>query len=236
MTVETPTFIYAMSPLERSSFDTFFEAGSVTEILRNPGQLRPSGWDLTTSDNPRLVKGEYWEVKQADRKLIRVYQDGSLLVRVAADNTYLAWGRNLVHFRQQPRLNSVAMTEFSYNFVLLCGRVLQLMHPIPNSVSLFIGIKNAFLDKEVPLYVTPYPTHTNGWQFDQEQFPAQDHSMERSFSVQSQELISRPGLSAYLLLKAIYTWFGVTADRIPYVRTHENERFVDPADLLNLKP
>jgi len=151
---ENPTFIYAMTPRGDSSFKNFFETGPVMELLENPGELRYAGWDLKTRDRARIVKGEYLEVKSGERKLIRLYEDGSLIVRAGAGADFLGWGRGDAEFGQKPRLNPVAVIEFTYNFANLCGRLVKLLEPIPKAVVLRIDIRNAFLQNS-RLYMIP---------------------------------------------------------------------------------
>jgi hypothetical protein len=91
---EMPVFIYSMVPFQTTSYKNFFEAGPLKSLLENPGQLRSAGWDLTTNSHAKIIKGDYIELTSAERKRIQVYEDGSVFVRVSADNDYLSWGLN----------------------------------------------------------------------------------------------------------------------------------------------
>src|SRR6266849_503363 len=109
-----PVFVYSMSA-RGTAFKNFFEPGELKKIIENPGQFRPSGWDLITRDRARIVKGQYFEVSSAERKRIRVYQDGSVIVRVYGDEDFLSWGQNKNNFQQSPRVNTIALIEFTLN-------------------------------------------------------------------------------------------------------------------------
>ena len=118
---EMPIFIYSMVPLQTTSYRNFFEDGPLKSLLEKPGQLRYAGWDLTTNGPRKIIKGDYIELTSAERKRIQVYEDGSVFVRVSADNDYLSWGQSESNFRETPRLNTLALIEFSLNFCNMLG-------------------------------------------------------------------------------------------------------------------
>jgi len=112
---KTPSLILAASPLERIRLpDSFFEEnGPYYELLKNPSYLRYSGWNLRTLDTPRLKRGDYWEVTNGERKLLRLYSDGSFVAAASADQDFLGW-------RQEEKpavLHALAAIEFVYEFV-----------------------------------------------------------------------------------------------------------------------
>jgi len=232
---ETPTFIYAMTPAGATSFKNFFEAGPVKELLEKPGELRYSGWDLNTRDQVKIVKGEYLELRNGERKLIRLYEDGALIVRVDASEDFLGWGRGDVEFKQKPRLNPVAVIEFTYNFVNLCSKLVKFLHPKPNTVGIRVEIRNAFFENS-KLYMIPYGTGTTAWHFDDEQYKAPEASVIREIDVSIDELTSRPDIVAYSLVQKIYAWFGISSEKIPYVSAEGDKKFVDSQKIINSKP
>src|SRR5271170_186 len=144
MRTDRPVFIYSMSPRGKTAYKQFFEPGDLKKIIEDPGQIRNAGWDLTTGERARIVNGEYLEVASAERKRIRVYNDGSVLVRVSGDEDYLSWGQNAQTFDRAPRLNTLSLIEFTLNFCKLCSRLVVLMEPRPREVDLKVEIKNAF--------------------------------------------------------------------------------------------
>src|SRR5260370_39723392 len=98
MKSDGPTFLYSMTPSDRTSYQRFFELGRIKTVLENPGQLRPSGWELITRDPARIIDGKYVEVISGERKRIPLSDDGSLFVGVAADEAFLGWGQNTQNF------------------------------------------------------------------------------------------------------------------------------------------
>src|SRR5258708_19819862 len=129
MKTHRPIFLYSMAPRDRTSYKHFFELGPLKALLENPGQLRGSGWDLLTHDKARIVKGEYLELTSAERKRIQVYEDGSVLVRVSGDEDFMSWGPNTKNFNEAPRLNTLALIEFTLNFFTLSSPLVQYITP-----------------------------------------------------------------------------------------------------------
>ncbi|MGB6875599.1 MAG: hypothetical protein WBD87_06150 [Candidatus Acidiferrales bacterium] len=229
---EMPVFIYSMVPLQTTSYKTFFEAGPLKSLLENPGQLRSAGWDLTTNNHARIIKGDYIELTGAERKRIQVYEDGSLFVRVSADNDFLSWGLNSNNFREMPRLNTLALIEFSLNFCRLCSALTKHMEPQPPEVELKVEIRNAFFDKS-KLFLIPHPVSTYGFAFTDDRHYAPEASTTRRQSVATEQLQSRPDVVAFLLVRQIFLWFGAAPDMIPYSSNEQNLKFIDENKIRN---
>jgi hypothetical protein len=223
---ESPLFIYSMVPVEKTTFKHFFETGPLKSLLENPGQLRNFGWDLTTQEPARIVKGQYLELKSAERKLLQVYEDGSFFVRVSAAHDYLAWGVNEGIPQQWGRLNTLALIEFSLNFCLLCARLVEHLEPQPSEVVLRVEIRNAFFGKS-KLYLTPHSVSSYSFGFGDDSKIAPESSMKGHVQVLTERLKSRPQEAAYLLVRQIFIWFGIREDMIPYASVENDVRFID---------
>lgn len=226
MTSQRPMFIFSMVPRDHTSFKDFFESVELRSLLEAPGQIRPSGWDLVTHDRARIIKGDYLELKSAERKRIQVYEDGSIFVRVPGDEDFLSWGINDKTFKEMPRLNTLALVEFSLNFCNLCSGLIKYMRPEPSEVELAVEVKNAFLESS-KLFLIPHPVSTQWWHFSDERHYAPDPSTKRRVLVAAQLLKSRPDVIAFLLLRQIFLWFGVASDMIPYSSSEGDLKFVD---------
>jgi hypothetical protein len=223
---EMPIFIYSMVPLQTTSYKNFFEAAPFKSLLENPGNLRYAGWDLTTNGPARIIKGDYIELTSAERKRIQVYEDGSLFVRVSADSDYLSWGLNDSDFRETPRLNTLALIEFSLNFCRLCSALTKFMEPQPTEVELKVEIRNAFFDKS-KLFLIPHPVSTRWFLYTDERCVAPEPSTTRRLSVATEQLQRRPDVVAFLLVRQIFLWFGASPDTIPYSSSENDFKFID---------
>lgn len=233
MRTDRPVFIYSMTPLGRTAYKQFFEPGDLKKIIEDPGQIRNAGWDLTTRDRARIVNGEYLEVASAERKRIRVYEDGSVLVRVSGDEDYLSWGQNSETFDRAPRLNTLSLIEFTLNFCKLCSRLVELMEPRPQEVYLKVEIKNAFFG-QAKLFLIPRPVSTWAVAASHDRHYAPEASMARKIIVATDELRTSPNATAYMLLRQVFYWFGVETGEIPYTSlTSNGSRFVDENLIIN---
>jgi hypothetical protein len=233
VTTDRPVFIYSMTPLGRTAYKQFFEPGDLKKIIEDPGQIRHAGWDLTTRARARIVNGEYLEVASAERKRIRVYEDGSVLVRISGDEDFLSWGQNTNHFDQAPRLNTLSLIEFTLNFCKLCSRLVDVMDPQPREVNLKVEIKNAFFGK-AKLFLIPQPVSSWAFTMTDDRYYAKEASMTRKVVVAMDELRTSPNAAAYKLLRQIFYWFGVERDDIPYTSLAPNgSRFVDENLIVN---
>lgn len=235
MKSETPFFIYSMAPLQTTSYKHFFEAGPIRSLLENPGQLRYAGWDLTMNGPAKIVKGDYIELTSAERKHIQVYEDGSVFVRVSADNDYLSWGLNDNNFRETPRLNTLALIEFSLNFCRLCSALTKFMEPQPTEVEFKVEIRNAFFEKS-KLFLIPHPVSTHWFMYTDNRFVAPEPSATRRLSVATELLRSRPDVAAFLLVRQIFLWFGASPDTIPYSSGEADLKFIDEDMIRNSRP
>lgn len=219
-----PAYVLAAAPQESARLHGLFKSGpnTIMELMRNPNYTRPSGWDLRTLDDPRIVEGEYLEVGYADYKLIRVYEDGTVVLRAAADHSLLGWGREEDQFQQKPRLNSVALIELTYHFVLFYCDILKHFKEPPHTIVFTVEIHGAILNNGQHLYLIPYSVGTIGWSRDSSKYPAPKSDMSKQIEISSELLQDNPDSVAYDLVEKVFTWFGIPIDQIPYVNKGED--------------
>jgi hypothetical protein len=220
-----------MIPVEKTRFKHFFETGPLKSLLEDPGELRYAGWDLTTRRQARIVKGQYLELENAERKRLHVYEDGSFFVRVSADQDYLSWGVNEENFRRAPRLNTLALIEFTLNFCLLCSGLVKYLDPEPSQIDLNLEIRNAFFG-ESKLSLIPRAVSSFWFGYD-DRYIAQEPSTKRHIRVPTEQLKIRPDVTAYMLVREIFIWFGITPDTIPYASVENGVRYIDRIKIEN---
>ncbi len=56
---------------------------------------------------------------------------------------------------------------------------------------------------------------------------APEESMHKHRDVATSDLAAAPHAIAFLLVQLIYSWFGITSEKIPYVSQVNDVRFVD---------
>lgn len=225
---KTPIFVFVARPAQKVKLTDLFEDGPVRKLLEHPGELRYAGWDLQTLDRARIVKGEYLEVTLADRKVVRLYEDGMLFARVPADETFLGWAASddKKPFAEQPRLNPLSLIEFTYNFVDLSRRVTEHCHPAPQRHKLLVSIRNATMGGK-KLYMNPYGLETWARLTDQDHYEAPEDSGDVEIEIDTATLVEQPARAAYLLVEKIYLWFGVPTNEIPYTTGSGDSKALD---------
>src|SRR5205085_1031727 len=121
-----PSYIISARPSRPNRLEDLFAFGenSIASMLANPGSFRYAGWTLETLDQPRIVGGEYLEVMNGPRKVIRLYEDGTLLFKADAGPAFLGWGRDEDDYAKKPRLHSLAAIEVTTSFVHFYARLL----------------------------------------------------------------------------------------------------------------
>jgi len=225
--------IYSAIPGEQVEVRTFFDTGtdSVSKLLENPGQLRYAGWDMQTLDRARIVTGEYLEVRNGDRKIIALYRDGTLIARVSAGEDFLGHASKHREGNIDLRINPIALVEFTYNFVEFYRKAISFLEPRPKTIQLSVHVKDAFLKDGGKLYLIPYGVKTWAWEFDDDKSFAPENDKQIFLLVDCDRLASDVAGAAYDLLKEIYGWFGLSADKIPYTVEKEGHKFVNPDEI-----
>lgn len=224
---ESPVFALSAAPRQSTSFRDFFGRGGPRELLEHPGELRYAGWDLSTGDQARIVRGEFLEVGTPDWKLVQLYEDGTLIARVPGDDNFLAWastGRR--PFWEHPKLNPLALIEFVYSFVILYGRLLTFLNPAPLQVCCRAELRH-LISGDARVYLVPHGLDTMMWMTERVKHFAPASVMQREQDVDGSSLLSRPERVAYVIVERVYTWFGATPEEIPYVAESAEGRVVD---------
>ena len=229
--IKQPLYILSAVPVEPSKISNIFELkeNSVSGFMENPGVQRSGGWDLQTLDHAKIIKGEYLEVRNGKRKIINLYEDGTLIYRMAADEEMLGWGRNKSEYEKSPRLNPVAVIESTYNFVIFYQTLLlKYFENKPQNVKFMIYIKNAILNN-ARLYLLPYGIKNTSWIFDaeDERKYAQANDLEKEITFPSQEIEGNYEHIAYELIKLFYLLFGIPSNQIPYTEEKNKVRIID---------
>lgn len=224
---DTPIFVFTARPTSRVRLRGIFEQGPLKELIERPGTLRYAGWNMETQEQSRIIKGEYLEVALGDWKTIQLYEDGMLLAKVKADADFLAWGsRSDEGFEKRPRLNPLALIEFTYSFVDVFSRVLQHADPQPTTSVLQVSIRNAFRAEE-RLYLNPYGLEAVAHMIDQNRYRAPENDGEISIQVDAGLVRNNVPRAAYLFVERIYLWFGAPVNQIPYTSGEGDAKVID---------
>ena len=223
----TPIFVYTARPTNRVRLRGIFEQGPLKELIEKPGTLRYAGCNMETQEQSRIVKGEYLEVALGDWKTIQLYEDGMLLAKVKADADFLAWGsRDDEGFEKRPRLNPLALIEFTYSFIDVFSRAMQHADPQPSTCVFQVSIRNTFRAEE-RLYLNPYGLETFAHMTDQTRYRAPEDNGVVEVQVDTNLIRNNVPRAAYLFAERIYLWFGVHVNQIPYTTGEGDARVID---------
>ena len=155
-----------------------------------------------------------------ERKFLRLYQDGTLLVRVAADQDFLGWGVNERDFLRFPRLNPVAVAELHVTFVLLYRELVLRLKQGPASISVKLLLTDA-VSNGWRLYMTEYASIHNMDPYVLDQYPLQQQPAEEELELPVEELVTTPTRAAYKVLKAFTSMFDLPDEKIPFSNANE---------------
>ena len=94
-------------------------AGNGSELIKyieNPKSFRNMGWDLRTLGRAVPVAGEYLQITNGDRKIIRIYRDGQIIF--AASEDFFGHGMEIEQEEVDKtfKFNSMASAEVISNF------------------------------------------------------------------------------------------------------------------------
>lgn len=199
---------------------------SPTYWLADIKRFRRSGFDVSIPGP--VVPGEAddtLELTWYDRKLLRLYQDGTLLFRARADNEFLGWAEP-AYFAHSPHLNPVAVVEVQASFVALYRSVCERLKRLDEVVQFRLQLNPG--DYGGSLAMTRY--HARGHHVDPFTLPTwtlQEVPAEASFQVAMAELREHPMGVAYQALVAFSSWFDVPKSELDFVHDTPHGREID---------
>jgi len=221
----TPVLYLGAAPTESAAIPDLFRSEEVRTILERPPVTRPEGFNVLTNERAQIVGGERFVI-DAWRKHLELHKDGTF-IGIATFSDFLGWPREGDAFAGNPKVNSLALIEFTHDFFKTYEAILDHLDPLPVPLRCQIGIRGAHAFDQ-PLWIAPYALNTLGYEHPRAQSRAPSDSIRREVEVEAQQDRPhiRPGQIAYALVELIYNWFGLTSDVIPYAS--EDAREIDP--------
>lgn len=225
--IKSPLFILGAAPTKKIELPDFFqEDGSFFKLLKDPPYLRYSGWNLLTLDYPKIVDGQCWEVRNGDRKTIRLYRDGSFVAVAYADNTFLGWGQSDEDFKNSPRLNSLAIIEYVYEFVELYRNLLSNLNSAME-IRFDVSVKNSKVEDK-NLYLVAQRVNDPFYGLMGETGELKKDFDEQIFTEFQIDNKDSSKYIAFKILEKLFNRFSIASNKIPYTKVDEaNRRFVD---------
>lgn len=188
----------------------------ITNLIENPPHFRYAGWDLQTLDQAKPVAGEFLQVTNGDRKILRVYRDGQIVF--AGDENFIGFGvnkENQVNFS----VNVLAIAEIIANFVNFTQELSKHLADFPFSVSFKVQFFNPYREEVELIGVN------RGNSFSDQIGSLQLDTSEREILVDFDNF--KPEKVAYLILAEFFYFFGISEDRFWYVNKETKEINLD---------
>jgi hypothetical protein len=224
--------VLAVSTLGANRVRRFADAQSsgVAALLERPPSFRYAGFDLTTLDEAHRVGEDCLEVANGQRKIVRLYQDGTLLARLAADSTFLGWGQDQSAFQRNPRLNPVAVAEAHLAFVHLYSALIPHLAYVPEAVIFNMELEGAQVGTH-RLYLTAWYKQGIQAVYDPERYSAHGARLHVTQDLAAKLVRNSPNAAAYRLLVKFYDFFDMAPDLIPLVVEGAEGREIDVEQL-----
>lgn len=199
-------------------------------LLANPPTFRRTGFDTSTGDVPRLGPDNSVEVG-GGRQLLRLYQDGTLLFRVPADDDFLAWAES--DFQQFPRLNPVAVVEVHAAFIHLYQKVLERLKSPPRVITTHLSLTNATIGDQ-RLFLTQYFSPGSTDKYGAKKYLLQMDPSEDEVDLSPEEVYNHPNRAAFRILAKFAGFFDMPEEEIPFCRAGDG-REIDIAAIQSLR-
>jgi hypothetical protein len=234
--VAEPLFYLAGAPKDQVHVSTLTREQGVREFLEHPPYARYEGWNLVTLERAELQSGPRLHIQNGQRKFIDLHIDGTLTA-IGTFDGFLGWGRWV--FAERPKVNGLAVVEFTHEFVSFYERLLdEYVEPLAAEVRFAIGVRHAHYQHEGEarkLYLSPGPI---GDLYDLDQYnrrEAPESALADAIDVETSaaEPHIAIGKVSYELLRRFYNWFGFTDEAVPYTNEQHNE--IDFAQIQNMR-
>lgn len=201
-------------PQPNKVVDIFAGNSPVVQLIENPPSFRHAGWDLQTLDRAKPIVGEYLQVANGDRKVVRVFRDGQIIA--AGNSNFFGHGVN-TDPEQGFALNGLAVAEFISNFVNFSIKLSEQLDIAPSSMILKVRLLNPTKEKMKLELVRkggfPFPETAGEIYLDlvDREVPV---SLDQGFKLEQ---------IAYHLLSEFFYFFGRREDEFWYVNKQTKE-------------
>lgn len=216
----TPYFVAVATVPAGNRFRGYFERldRSPSVLLAEPPSLREMGFDMRTLDTPSLSSSrDYWQVENGARKVLRLYQDGTLLFRGEISPDFLAWAQPDAWFEREPILNPVPLVEVITTFVRLYAALADFLLQPPPTVTFSFSVRNGVLPSGARVSVRQYFKHGIENVHNPRTWKIHASEAEASVSPPLADIVERPDHVAFGALRSFYALFDAQDDIIPFV-------------------
>jgi hypothetical protein len=226
----TPYFVLGAAVLPPGnrlrSFHRQDGADTVRHAVQEAGRLRHAGFDLTIGAPAQPGPENSLEALQGERKHLRLYHDGTLVFRVAADDTFMGRAQQHHHFLDRPRLVPIVVVEVHASFVTFMRWVINRLHTPPDQVLFRMNLRNPINERGNRVFLTQQPAR-GAFPEDYPNFPLEADPADAQLIVPAIDVIDHPLRVAYQLVELFFDMFEVDHGLIPFVHEVLGQREID---------
>jgi hypothetical protein len=224
-----PLYILGAAPRGESEVRTLTRQEGVRQLLEEPPFLRYSGWNLATLERAELASGPRLHIQNGQRKFFDLYADGTFAA-IGVFDGFLGVGR--WEFHRRPKVNGLAVVEFTSEFVLFYERLLhEYIEPLPDAARFSVKVRNQHFEqtygvddedpegRERKLRLSPGPVDNPFYdidRFEEQEAPAEPLDVSLEVPVSADEPHLQVATVAYQLVRGFFNWFGLPDEAVPY--------------------
>ena len=188
----------------------------IVKLMEQPPVFRNSGWDLQTLDRAKPVAGEFLEVMNGDRKILRIYRDGQIVF--TGDEAFFGHAVNNEDGTEKKNFyfNGLGVAETIANFTNFSFNAARYFNEPINKLIFKIEVFNP--DKK-PLGLKNIIRN----------FPFPESVGEMHLDFAQREIVvpfnseSKFEKTAYSVLAELFYFFGLSQDHFWYVNKESKE-------------
>lgn len=197
--------------------DIFHADSEAVKLMENPGQLRYAGWDLTTLDHAKPIAGDYLEVTNGKRKLLRLYRDGQIVFSAGLHFFGHAVNKNA---EEPAAFNLLSVAEFITNFAIFANQISETLELAPDTMIFSIVVSNPS-SQESPEKSSVTVQAYDGFGIEK---VGEFNSpwAERNIVIRKGDNMSAERIS-YLIYAEFSHFFGIRGDELWYVNKEKRE-------------
>lgn len=202
------------------------DSGSASALIASIPPFRHGSFDLAVPAWPEPGPDDSLELRLDERKMLRLYQDGTLVFRARADHEFLGWGVEPNYFPRFPKLNPLVVVEVNTSFVHWYRAIVQqLKHPT-DQVFFHLSLHD-FTQEGIRLFLTKYFSKGRVDWGTVTKYSVQTDPAEEEFRVPISELLEAPNRVAYEVVRTFVSMFDMPETEIPFVVRDEDRPEID---------
>ena len=226
--MKTPFYVITASVPSGNRILRFYGTGadSASHLLTNITRFRYASFDVAIPDRPQSGPDDSLELRWDDRKVLRLYQDGTLIFRARADHDFLGWGVEPHAFEKFARLNPFTVVEVNTSFVYLYRSVFEHLKNPADTVYFQLSLRDSAW-KHGRLFLTKYSSGPIVDWVSETRWEVQTDPAEEEVSVSGEDLVSAPNRVAYRIVRTFTSMFDLPEGKIPFVKSVGGEHEID---------